>query len=1074
MSDAGAGGAGSASDAGVAGHAGGAGAKGGLVGYFARNHVAANALMLLLLGGGLFAARQVAVERFPEYDPRTVTVTVPYPGAAPAEVEQDVTRRVEESVAGVVGVERVLSTSGEGVGMVTLELRRLADAVDVLNAVRTAVERIEGFPPPDAEQPEIVRNEVARPILTLALSTTHLNEHDLRREAEVLREALLALPSVSLVSLSGARDREIQIELSEEALRRHGLTIDQVVSLMRRSSFNLSGGALRTAAGEVVIGTFTQRTRAEEFRDVVLIAGADGSVVRLGDVAVLRDGFVEEELISQIDGRPAVFVRVDAAVGQPTQEIAEQVQQFLTGYVPPPGADLALWQDENRLVVAQTSAVVGNAVIGAVLVLLTLLLIFDLRLALWIAAGIPISFLGSLALFGAAGMSINGLTLFGFFIVTGIVVDDAIVVGESIARQRELGQRGAAASIAGVRAVAGPVAVGALTTVIAFLALLPLEDAWGQLFRVVPVVVALVLAVSLLEAFCILPSHLAGPRLWSRSPLAEFQTRMRQALEHFVHGKLVRAIAAAVRFPHVTVLAVVLAVVAAAALVATGAVRYDSFPPSPGSDRLQAVVTMPVGTQFETTAAAAEHLARAARDADRDSGGGAVAAVSVLVGRHRPLPIYEGTVDAPSGSHLATVEVKFNRPPVRSVSVANFRSLWRRAAGVVRGAETVSFQISTQVSESTSVSYVLIHDDDEVLAQAVTDLRSAYAAIEAVHEVEDSQTPGRRRYDVQLTAAGVAAGLTPVAVADQLRDAFFGAEVQRVQRGRDEIKVMVRYPGERRRSLRDLLDERITTPAGRAAPLSTVARITEAQDPQSLLRIDGQRAVTVTAWFDPSVSGSRQINAQLQGEIWPALEARYPGLSIRRHGATRDAAALLRTLTWSFALALLVIYGLLASQLRSFAQPLLALAGMPMAIVGAVVGHFVLGYGLTNISLFGIIAVSGVVVNDTLILLDRYNTIRAADPDLPPVAAIAAAARHRSRAILLTTVTTVMGLLPMLYDKSEVIQYLAPMVISLGAGLVFASVGVLFLVPAVLIIVEMAWYSPLFAALRGGSSKQRS
>ena len=1047
--------------------------KGGLVGYFARNHVAANVLMVLLLGGGLFAARQVAVERFPEYDPRTITVTVPYPGAAPAEVEQDVTRRVEESVSGIVGVERVLSSSGEGLGRVTLELRRLADAVDVLNAVRTAVERIEGFPPPDAEQPEIVRNEVARPILTLALSSAGLSEHELRREAEVLREALLALPSVSLVSLSGARDREIQIELSEEALRRHALTIDQVVSLMRGSSFNLSGGALRTAAGEVVIGTFAQRTRAEEFQDVVLIAGADGSVVRLGDVAALRDGFVEEDLISEIDGRPTVFVRVDAAVGQPTQEIAEEVQRFLAGYRTPPGTGLALWQDENRLIGDQTSAVAGNAIIGAVLVFLTLLLIFDLRLALWIAMGIPISFLGSLALFGAAGLSINGLTLFGFFIVTGIVVDDAIVVGESIARQRELGERGAAASIAGVRAVAGPVAVGALTTVVTFLALLPLEDAWGQLFRVVPVVIAMVLAVSLLEAFCILPAHLAGPRPWSRSPLAEFQTGMRLALENFVHGRLIRAIAAAVRFPYVTVLAVVLAVVAAGALLATGAVRYTSFPPRPGSDRLQAVVTMPVGTQFEVTTAAAEHLAAAAHAADRESGGGAVAAVAVLVGRHRSLPVYEGTVDDPVGGHLATVEVTFNRQPVRSVSLQDFLGLWRRAAGDVRGAETISFQASTETASSTVVSHALIHDDDAVLARAVTDLRRAYRAIDAVHEVEDSQTPGRRRYDVQLTAAGIAAGLTPATIADQLRDAFYGAEVQRIQRGRDEIKVMVRYPGERRGSLRDLLDERIATPAGNAVPLTTVARITEAQDPQALLRIDGERAVTVTAWFDPAVAGSREINARLTSEVWPALLARYPGLSIRPHSATRDAAAMLRTLSWSFTLALLVVYGLLASQLRSFAQPLLALAGMPMAIVGAVAGHFLLGYDLTNISLFGIIAVSGVVVNDTLILLDRYNTIRASDPDLPPVAAIAAAARHRSRAILLTTVTTVMGLLPMLYDKGELIQYLVPMVISLGAGLVFASVGVLFLVPAVLIIVEMAWHSPLAALLRG-AAKQRS
>ncbi len=1028
-------------------------AIGGLVAYFAHNPVAANVLMLLLLGGGLLAANHVTFERFPPYDPRSITVTVPYPGAAPNVVEEDITRRIEESVSGVGGVRRVLSSAGEGVGVVTAELETLADAAEVQNAVRTAVERIENFPPSDADEPEIQRAEAIRNAVTLAVGSVSADEHDLREAAEALRDAVLALPNVSFVSLSGVREREIQIELSEEALRRHGLTIGRVANLLREASFNVAGGQLRTDAGEALISTFAKRSRAQEFEDIVLVAQANGALVRLRDVATVRDGFVEKNLVNEVDGRPTVFVRVDAQSGQSLHDVARDVRQFIAGYESPPGTVVSLWHDETTFIVDRISAVTSNAVIGVVLVFLTLLLIFDLRIALWIAMGIPIAFLGSLVFFDVTGMSINVLTMFAFFVVTGIVVDDAVVVGESIARQRELGLSGAAASIAGVRAVAGPVTAGALTTAAMFFALYPLDDAWGQLVAVLPVVIVLVLAVSLIEAFCILPGHLAATAPWSRSPLAEFQTVMRAKLDEFVHGKLVRAIALAVRFPYLTVLAVVVSVAVAAGLVGTSIVSYVGFPRGTAADRYQAVLTMPQGTRFEATEAAARHVAEAARVANQAAGGGAVKSIAVLVGWHRPFELYEGKNESPSGNHLATVEVKFNPPPLRTVFAEDFEHLWRRALGEVPGAETVSLQPPAELSAPT-VSYLLSHDDERILTRAVADMEAAATAVGAVYDVQNSARPGKRRYDVQLTDAGVAAGLTASAVASQLRDAFFGAEVQRVQRGREEIRVMVRYPPERRRSLGDLLDERIALPGG-DAPLSTVAKVTESQDYANLLRVDGRRAVTVTAWFDAELARAPQMNATFQAEVLPTLRSRYPELAIEAHGFTRDASAMLSTLAWSFTLALIVVYGLLAAQLRSFGQPLLALAGVPMAAVGAVAGHLLLGYELTNMSLFGIVAVSGVAVNDTLILLDRYNRIRAEDPDLPDIAAIAAAARHRARAIVLTTVTTVMGLTPMLYDKSEVIQFLVPMIISLGAGLVFSSLGVLFLVPAVVIIGEM-------------------
>ena len=1029
----------------------------GLIGYFARNHVAANVLMLLLLGGGLFAASQIAIERFPHYDPRTITVTVPYPGASPAEVAEDINRRVEESVSGIVGIERVLSVAGEGFGQVTVEMNTFADPVDTLNSVRTAVDRIENFPPLNAEQPEVLRTTVARQVLTLSVSASGLSEDRLRLDAEALRTALLALPSVSVVSLQGVRDREISIELSEEALRRHALTVRGVANVVRQSSFNLSGGQLHTDAGDVLIGTFAQGTTAEEFKDVVVVARADGSVVRLGDIATLRDDFVEENLINEVDGRANVFVRIDAAIGQSTQDVGEEVKDFLASYIPPPGTEVTLWEDENQLIADRLSTIGRNVAIGVVLVFLALLVVFDLRLAFWIAAGIPIAFLGSIVFFDMAGMSINSLTLFAFFIAAGIVVDDAVVVGESIAKQRELGMRGADAAIAGVRAVAGPVTFGALTTAVAFFALYPLDDAWGQLFSASSVVIALVLAVSLIEVFCVLPAHLAGKRPWSLSPLAEWQAKARTALDEFVSGKLIHAIALAVRFPHLTLASGAALVAVVVGLVATGVIGYTAFPATTGADRLRATLTMPIGTRFEVTTAAARQLAAAAREADREAGG-AVDSVVLLAGQQLQSTTYEGVGSHRSGNHLAMVDVMLS--PDRAVSAVDFQRLWRHAAGHVHGVRALSFAYAGAGAVfSSPVSYALLHEDEDVLAQATADLKSVYNGIDAMEEVHDSMVLGKRRYDIQLTEAGIAAGLTAAQVAGQIHNAFFGVEAQRIQRGSDEIKVVVRYPEERRRSVRDLLDERITTPAGRV-PLSTVAHIEETRDYEEVLHIDRVRAATVTGWYDTDNTGSLQMSAQVD-ELLPALLERYPGLAVQEHGASRDATGMANTLAWSFPLALLVVYGLLASHLRSFAQPLLALATLPMVVVGAVLGHFVLGYDLTNPSLFGMIAATGVAVNDTLILLDRHNKIRARDAHMPAIAAIAAAARHRARAILLTTATTGIGLLPLLYDKSEITAFMVPLVISLGAGLVFASIGVLFLVPAMLILAEMAVASPL-------------
>lgn len=1026
----------------------------GVIAWFARNHAAANALMLVVLLGGLAALSQIIIERHPEYDPRTITVTVPFPGATQSEIEEDITRRIEESVSGIVGVERVLSSATEDSGTVTLELMTFADAEEVLDKVRTAVERIEYFPPRNADEPEIVRTETLRTAMTLAVSSSTLDEDGLRLAAEDIRENLLALPTVSAVLLVGARDREIQVELSEETLRRYHLTFNRLVSTVRRSSFNSAGGELHTDAGEVKISALNKRNRAEEYGNIVIIAQADGSIVRLRDVSTLRDGFLEADIISEVDGQPTIFVKVLAASGQNPHQVVRETKQAMSSYAPPPGVELSLWHDELKVTLDRLSTTLQNGVLGLVLVFIALLLIFDLRMTIWITAGIPISFIGSLILFDTLGLSMSAIALYTFFVVLGLVVDDAIVVGESIAKQWEQGKRGAVAAIAGVRAVAGPVIIGATTTIVVFCAILPLDTPMGQVFSVMPLVVGAVLLFSLLEVFCILPAHLSDERPWSLSPLKEFQTRTRRNFDTFIQYKLVNAIATAVNRPYITVIVFFSLIIFSAVLFQSGVVHYNAFSSSLGAERLQVDVTMPMGTQFEVTRAAAEHLAEAARIADRESGGNTVEAIAVLVGEQKIASVLEGERSPPKGDNLATVEVKFKPERTRALSELGFLHAWSRSAGDIPGAENVLFR--TSAASPPSVSYSVIHEDIKIIEQAVSDLRNAYNAIDAIYAVEDPLIFGKRRYEITLTDEGFAAGLTEARVADQLRDSFYGAEVQRIQRGRDEIKVNIRYPRERRSSIHDLSDERIITRSGVEVPLKTVAQITETWDYESLDRIDGTRSATVTGQFDPDVAGSREIRSKLERETLPMLLAAYPDLKIQREGSTRDAADTGQVLKWSFPLALLIIYALLAAQLRGFGLPFLALAGIPMAVVGSIIGHIVLGYTMTTGTIFGIIAVSGVVVNDTLLLLDRYNHIRAEYPEIPRIAAISGATMQRARPILLTTLTTFIGLLPLIYDKSESVIFLKPLVVSMSVGLLFASVGLLFFLPAALMLYEQA------------------
>ncbi|MCY4128309.1 MAG: efflux RND transporter permease subunit [Gammaproteobacteria bacterium] len=1023
----------------------------GVVAWFGRNPVAAYVLLILIFTGGLLSFNFIPVETFPKYDPGVIRIEVPYPGATPVEVEEDVVKRIEESLVGEVGISRFLSSSRYELGVVDAEIDDYADPVDVINSVRTAVERIEDFPPGNADQPEVRHVVVTRNVLTLAMSSDVLDSFDLRRASESLRESLLLLSAVANVELFGTRDQEIQIEVSEETLRQYGLSVQDLVQVIRTTSVNITGGELQTDTGEIVMSTLAKRDFADEFADVVVISKPDGSFVRLGEIAELRDGLLERHVETTLDGSPTVLLRVLVVSGTSPQEASAEVREFLSAWQPPEGTRLQIWEDDSLTVIDSINVVIQNGVYGLILVFLTLILVFDLRTGSWVTIGVPIVFVGSLIFFPLFGISINVITLFAFFILIALVVDDSIVVSESVATARSEGLSKVDSSITGTLRVHSPLIIAALTTMVAFAALIPLQGVIGQMFVAIPIVVGIVMLLSLIEAFLVLPGHLAKGEAVKSWPISIVQDRLHASMEGSIESRIVPLISWSVRrpfWPPIIVLAVLLG---SASVLYTGWVAWSPSLSIADDQSIQADLVLPINLPIDDVAKAADRVVAAAAEIDQELGGDIIDGTIVVIGRHLPLSTYADSDPLRYRTNRASVQLRLNRESNRAIYKDEIRFLWQQKLA------DLSLEFPTRRSRPAgTVSYALLHEDVNILEEAAMSLLDLWSETEGVTSLDSSLQAGNRRLEVTLNTAGHAAGLTPAILATQLRDSFYGAEAQRVQRGREEVLVMVRYPSSRRIGYSELSNERIHLPGSRdQVPLHTVANIHESGSQLNRLRIDGHTAVVVTASLAVDAELAGGVLAHTEDELIPQLKARFPSLEARKHGDSRDIERLSNTLLVSVPVAFLIIYCLISSFLRSFIQPLLVLAGIPVAFVGAVTGHLLLGYEFTITSLFGLIAVSGVVINDTILLMKRYNEIRGELVDVPEIAAISAATRQRARAILLTSFTTVIGLLPILFSQAEAIQFLIPLVVSLVFGLIFAGVGLLFLLPSVLMIVEL-------------------
>jgi len=811
----------------------------GIIAWFARNGVAANLLMVLIIAGGLVALPQIQQKSFPDINIEVIMITVPYLGAAPEEVEQGVCIRIEEEIQGINGIEKLSSTAAEGACNVGAELMSGYPIDRALSEIKNAVDGISTFPV-ETEKPIITHYAIKRTALQLALSG-HADERTLKLLGERLRDDISALPGVTQVELANARADEISIEVPEASLRRHGLSFDQVVAAVRRSSLDLPGGAIKTADGEILLRTKGQAYRGGEFEGIVVLTRPDGTRLTLGEIATVRDGFEEEDRYARFDGEPAVLVTVYRVGDQRVIELVETVKAYVEearGTLPE-GLSLTVWSDGSRSLRDRLDILVRNGINGFVLVFVLLSCFLRLRLAGWVSIGIPISFLGALALFPGLDISIDVISLFAFILVLGLLVDDAIVIGENVHTHQEANEDPLEAAITGTQEVSVPVIFGVLTTVAAFLPLLLAPGPMGQIFAGIGVVVILCLLFSLVESQLVLPTHLghvriekggkAGGRIssgWKR-----LQDRMSGSLTNLARRRYRPALDLALNWRYTTVSIGVVLLGVTIAVVQTGRIKYSFFTPVE-SDYITATLTMPNGTPTHLTAEAVEALEAAALrvkaqlDVDfppAEDRGSLVRHVMSSVGEQPSTGGHRGRGNrAPAGTHLGEVNVELLSGDARPIEARQVVALWRKEAPSIPSAESLVFS-SSLFSAGDPINLRLQSADVDALAVAADALKAKLQEYPGVFDVRDSFSAGKRELRLSILPSAEVLGLTLEDLGRQVRQAFYGEEAQRIQRDRQDVRVMVRYPEDQRRSLGDLERMRIRTPDGGEVPFATVA-----------------------------------------------------------------------------------------------------------------------------------------------------------------------------------------------------------------------------------------------------------
>ena len=1037
--------------------------------WFARNGVAANLLMLLLLLGGGAAAYTTVQEVFPEFSLDSVQIQVTYPGGSPEEVEQSIVRRIEDRIEGVEGIDRILGTATENAGVVTVELKRGTDLSRARTDIKSEVDRITAFPE-EAEQPIVTEVTNRQQALQIALYGD-ASERTLKELAQRVKDDLTRNPQISFVRIGGVRDYEISVEASREALRKHDMSLAEVSRIVREGSLDLPGGSVETDEEEIVIRTEGQNYTKEDFEDIVALTRDDGTKVRLGEIVEIQDGFAENsDLITRFNGEPAAILNVFRTGQEQVLNIEETVKTYLDEELQaslPASIQAAIWQNQAESLRNRLNLLIENGILGLFLVVLTLTLFLAPRLAFWTSVGIFLSFSGTFILMQYLGVSINLLSLFGFILSIGIVVDDAIVVGENVYAEQEGKGDPLEASIRGTQRVGIPVIFAVLTTVAAFSPLLFIGGTIGKFLGDIPTIVIIVLLLSLVEVLLILPYHLSErpDQEPGKSNLAvRTLNRMRRwvsaQLWTFVRGPLTTALRFATRRYGVTMVTGVSLLLITFSFAGNGYIGFSFFPSVQGK-LVTAQLEMPVGTPPEATERMTARLQETGYEAieelEDEAGQPLVENVYVAVGRQP-----QANSDPGAGGFTATqsnvAEVSFEMidPEERDITSAQFEEQWREETGQVPSARSLSFTASV-VSVGKPVSVELSAPTPEKLDRTVAAVQDSLRRFGGVFDIKSDQEQGKRELELEMKPGARTLGLSLNDLAGQVRAAFFGIESYRLQRGQNEVRVYTRLPDDQRNSIEDLHDYRIRTAAGAQVPLEEVADVSFGYSPSQINRQDGRRVVTVTADVDPSATTGNAVKSSLQSSVLPNIQRAIPGATFTFGGQQRQQRKAQSALIIGFLLALFAIYALLAIPFRSYLQPLVIMSTIPFAWIGALLGHLLLDISLGLLSIYGIVGLSGVIVNDALVMLDFANEQRAEGQSWPD--ALVRAGQMRFRPILLTSLTTFLGLFPIIIEQSVQAQFLIPMAVSLGVGIVFGTGVLMFIVPALAMLQDdvVAW-----------------
>ena len=1015
----------------------------GVVDWFARNHVAANLLMIAVAAAGLLAAHSIRQELYPSYTLDVVQIEMRYRGASPGEVEQAILLPIESELRGMEILREVRSRASEGRATVTAELVPGTDRNRGLQEITAAVQRIDLFPE-DAEPP-VVSLEGARRRGVLYLSIYgDLDERGLLAFARQMEEGLLSNPEISLVELRGVRSPEVRIEIAQAQLRSLGLRLEDISRAVGASALDVPAGSIKTSGGDFLLKTSERRNSAEEYGEIAILSKEDGTKVRLRDVAKITDDFEESDVESYFDGRPSVWLAVYSSETQSPLDVARAVREHVEREIAhlPPSVGMAITFDRSHSYAERINMLLQNGALGLLLVLLALGLFLELRVAFWTAAGIPVSILGSLFLLPAMDASINMLSLFGFIVTLGIVVDDAVVVGEDIFHKMCLGMSRLDAAIQGVKEMSVPVVFAVSTNIIAFLPLLFVPGETGRFFYVLPAVVIAVFSVSLIECLLILPAHLAhqskrpGPR-WFQGFQA-WQTTLRIRIDRAVDRWYVPVLRMATRNRHLTCAVFLAALCLSLGYTFSGRVNF-AFRPSIETPFIQAEIETPAGTSVSRIREICFQVEEAAREALRQNGEPDIL-VGISVGvKYR-------------GFNGGEVSVRLVPQSERTITAEQFADLWRKTIPDIPDVESIFFDYLIGPGGSAEIDIQISHPEAESLRQAAAEVAAALGKYPGVEDIKKGFGREMPQFNFEIKPEGRSLGLTARELGRQIRHAFYGAEALRQPRNREELRVMIKYPETERKSLSGLENLLIQTPGGGEIPLRQAAKVIPVSAPTRIERVNGARVHNVTANVMPGITtGNKVLSALARNEL-PAILAKHPGLRYSFEGEQREQRDSMANLSWGLLLSLFAIYALMASLLRSYLQAIIVLSMIPWSLTGAVWGHVLMGFDLSVFSIFGMLALCGMVVNGAFVLaVTRNQYLREGKS---PAEAVVLAAQRRFRPILLTALTTFLGLLPMIFETSIQALFLVPMAIALGAGILISAVVVLSLIPALMLIAE--------------------